>query len=178
MIFKAGTNYNNCQIVSVIRRLSGFIKNTSFIFFLEKFMSFRIDRMILTLCMQLYRRITVGLCLLSATFSKLMFALLLSVNVSADDFNITLRAETWDMPRHGEALLKVPELSSVIQKWMLDPQQKIELRYPGGEEGELWVEELKDWFVSLGVPSNAIQLSPGSNAEDIINIVLINTVKK
>jgi len=178
VIIKVGIKFNNCKIVTVIRCLSGLIKNTLILFSLEKFISFRINRIILKLCMELYRLIAVGLCLLSTTFSKLMFALLLSVNVAADDFNVALRAETWDIPRHGEALLKVPELSSVMQKWMLDPQQKIELRYPGGEEGELWVEELKDWFVSLGVPSNAIQLSPGSKAEDIINIVLINTVKK
>jgi len=108
--------------------------------------------------------------------SGLILALLVTVNVFAEDVNTMLRAETWDIPRHGEALLNVPELSSVMQTWMVDPKQKIELRYPGGEEGELWVEELKDWFVSLGVPSNVIQVSPGSNAEDIINIVIIKTV--
>lgn len=105
-----------------------------------------------------------------------VFALLLSVRVSAENINIELHAETWDMPRHGEALLKVPELSEFMKHWMKNPQQKIELRYPGGEEGELWVEELKDWFVALGVPVNLIQVFPGSNAEDIINIVLINRV--
>ncbi|RDH84940.1 MAG: hypothetical protein DIZ80_05610 [endosymbiont of Galathealinum brachiosum] len=102
----------------------------------------------------------------------LIINLLISINVFAQDVNIELRAETWDIPRHGEALLEVPELSSAMQKWMADPQQKIELRYPGGEEGELWVEELRDWFVTLGVPSGVIQISPGSNAEDVINIVL------
>lgn len=102
----------------------------------------------------------------------LAISLLISINVFAQDVNIELRAETWDIPRHGETLLEVPELSSVMQKWMADPQQKIELRYPGGEEGELWVEELRDWFVALGVPSSVIQVSPGSIAEDIINIVL------
>jgi hypothetical protein len=64
-----------------------------------------------------------------------------------------------------------------MQQWMSEPGQILELRYPGGEEGELWVEELKDWFVSLGVPSGAIQLTQGSKAEDIINMVIIKTVK-
>lgn len=109
---------------------------------------------------------------------RYLLILIIPVNVSAQSVNIQLRAETWDIPRHGEALLKVPELATILQKWMLNPQQKIELRYPGGEEGELWVEELKDWLVSLGVPSNAIQVSPGSDAEDIINMVLMSTVKK
>ena len=107
-----------------------------------------------------------------------MFSYLLSTSVFAQDVNVNLRAETWDMQRHGEALLKVPELSIIMQKWIADPRQIIELRYPGGEEGELWVEELRDWYIALGVPSNAIQLSPGSDAKDIINIVLIKLEKK
>jgi len=110
-------------------------------------------------------------------FACLILSLLISINVYAQDVNIELRAESWDIPRHGETLLTVPELSMVMQKWMIDPSRKIELRYPGGEEGELWVEELKDWFVSLGVPSSIIQLAPGSNAEDIINIVIVKADK-
>ena len=108
--------------------------------------------------------------------SSFILVLLISTSVFAENVDTVLRAETWDIPRHGEVMLNVPELASVMQSWMVDPLQNIELRYPGGEEGELWVEELKDWFVSLGVPSNVIQVSPGSNAEDIINIVIIKTV--
>jgi len=107
----------------------------------------------------------------------LFCALFVSGVVLAQPVSIELRAETWDIPRHGEALLNVPELSSIMQQWMSEPGQILELRYPGGEEGELWVEELKDWFVSLGVPSGAIQLTQGSKAEDIINMVIIKTVK-
>jgi len=99
------------------------------------------------------------------------------VNAFAQADRVELRAETWDMPRHGEALLAVPELSTIVKAWMGDTQQKIELRYPGGEEGELWVEELRGWLVSLGVPSSAILLTPGSDAEDIINMVLIKVVR-
>jgi len=111
---------------------------------------------------------------------KLLFiaGVLWSFNLLAQDVDIKLHAETWDTQRHGEALLKVPELAAIIEQWSKNPQQRIELRYPGGEEGELWVEELKGWFVSLGVPSSALQASPGSNAQDIINMVLINTVEK
>ena len=100
-----------------------------------------------------------------------------SINAFAQGDSIKLHAETWDVPRHGEVLLNIPELSTIVRQWMENTQQNIELRYPGGEEGELWVEELKGWLVSLGVPSNVILLSPGSEAEDIINMVLIEAVK-
>ncbi len=107
----------------------------------------------------------------------LLAAVLVSFNVCAAKNSIELHAETWDIARHGEALLKVPELMNIVNDWQQNSQQKIELRYPGGEEGELWVEELKDWLVSLGVPSASIELSPGSDAQDIINMVLIEMVE-
>jgi len=91
----------------------------------------------------------------------------------AEGKSILLHAETWDMSRHGEALLKVQALVVIIKDWQKNTKNKIELRYPGGEEGELWVEELKDWLVSLGVPSRNIELLPGSDAQDVINIALI-----
>ncbi len=87
--------------------------------------------------------------------------------------NTLLHAETWDMSRHGEVLLKVQALVVIIKDWQKNTENKIELRYPGGEEGELWVEELKDWLVSLGVPSRNIELLPGSDAQDVINMALI-----
>jgi hypothetical protein len=49
----------------------------------------------------------------------------------------------------------------------------IEIRYPGGEEGELWVRELMDWLIALGIPSDAMNQIPGSGAEDRISLVLI-----
>lgn len=107
----------------------------------------------------------------------LLFNCVFSINAFAQNDSVELRAETWDIPRHGEVLLNVPELSTIVRQWMKSPQQSIELRYPGGEEGELWVEELKGWLVSLGVPSNVILLSPGSDARDVINMVLIEDVK-
>lgn len=101
-----------------------------------------------------------------------VFAVFRLSSALAETQAINLSAESWDMPRHGEALLKVPELQRLMQKWMKNPGQAIELRYPGGEEGEIWVEELNDWLISLGVPSESLQLVPGSSAEDIINMVV------
>ena len=49
----------------------------------------------------------------------------------------------------------------------------IELRYPGGEEGEFWVQQLADWLVSLGIPSDRLVAIPGSGAGDSIKFALI-----
>lgn len=88
-------------------------------------------------------------------------------------FSLALRAEQWDTLRHGEALLKQPQLAELMRRWMNTPGGMIELRYPGGEEGEVWVHEIIDWLVALGVPSTAMQTLPGSGTDDTIYMVLI-----
>lgn len=84
-----------------------------------------------------------------------------------------LKAELWELTRSGEALLSVPVLNTVINAWLQDKQKKIEIQYPGGEEGEFWVQELADWLVSLGIPSADIVTTPGSGADDMVKFDLI-----
>jgi len=104
---------------------------------------------------------------------SICFALLFVVNQSrAESFSVIIHSEQWDMPRHGETLIKQQELGEIVRLWAAQPDSRIEISYPGGEVGELWVQELMDWLVALGVPSEAILHSPGSGGEDIINLVL------
>ena len=98
---------------------------------------------------------------------------------NAEPFNVTIHSEQWDMPRHGETLIKQQQLGKMIRLWAAQPDSRIDISYPGGEAGELWVQELMDWLVALGVPSDAMLSSPGSGGEDIINLVLkSNQVKE
>ena len=83
-----------------------------------------------------------------------------------------LQAEQWELIRSGESLLASPVLNAVINAWLQDKQKKIEIQYPGGEEGEFWVQELADWLVSLGVPSAYMVITPGSGAGDVIRFNL------
>lgn len=84
-----------------------------------------------------------------------------------------LYAEQWEISHHGESILSLPVLNTVISKWLLDKDQKIAIHYPGGEEGEFWVQQLSDWLVSLAIPSATLVLVPGSGADDIIRLDLI-----
>ena len=86
-----------------------------------------------------------------------------------------LRAEQWEAAREGERILALPVLQQLVNGWDAHPGQKIELRYPGGEEGELWVGELRDWLVSLGVASSAMLAVPGSGKADIIQFQIIQS---
>lgn len=94
---------------------------------------------------------------------------------SESNNEIILRAEQWEAARAGERLLALPALQQLVNTWASRPRQKIELRYPGGEEGELWVEELMDWLVSLGVAAKYMSAVPGSGEADVIRFEIIQT---
>ncbi len=107
----------------------------------------------------------------------LPFFMVWSAASAVESSGVKLSAEIWEVSRHGEALLKVDELVSFVNAWAEKPSTIIEIRFPGGEEGELWAEELKSWLVSLGVPSDHMRLTPGSDASDVINLSLYEVVR-
>ena len=87
--------------------------------------------------------------------------------------SMNISYEQWEASRHGEKLLKLAELTDLLRLWAENTEKMLEIHYPGGEEGELWAQELMDWLIALGVPSSSMQAVPGSGNEDIIKIVLI-----
>lgn len=86
-----------------------------------------------------------------------------------------LHAEQWELSRNGERLLAMDGIAGVVKEWSSDNRQKIELQYPGGEEGELWVHQLLDWLVALGIPSSSLVAVPGSGQGDIIRLRVIRS---
>ena len=84
-----------------------------------------------------------------------------------------LYAEQWELTRSGESIMSLPVLKEVTAAWLQEQHKIIEIQYPGGEEGEFWVQELKDWLVSLGIPSGQMLSVPGSGADDVINFTLV-----
>ncbi len=86
------------------------------------------------------------------------------MSVSAEEWNAHERQS-----RSSEPFLMLPGLLTVMQTVVQQPDSGVVLHYPENERGEVWVEELRDWLVALGLSSNRIQLIPGSNG-DVINI--------
>jgi len=84
-----------------------------------------------------------------------------------------LYAEQWELARSGDTILSLPALKQVVQAWLADKQKKIEIQYPGGEDGEFWVQELADWLVALGIPSKYMLITPGSGADDVIKLNIV-----
>ena len=102
----------------------------------------------------------------------MMMLLLLSSPLVASAFDWTLSAEEWARPRSAQRILSLQPVSESVRLWMQSPGYQLVIKYPGGEEGALWGEELKDWLVALGVPSSGIEAVPGHVRNDELMIVL------
>ena len=104
----------------------------------------------------------------------LFFVLNLFVlDVFANETTTIISAEQWAIPRHGERVVEIQEIRTIIQKWQINPKQLIEISYPGGENGELWLTELKDWIIALGISSANIKVVAGSGSKDIIKLTVV-----
>ena len=73
-----------------------------------------------------------------------------------------LKASEWNVPRTTESILAMPALRQTVQAYNKNPTARIQIHYPGGDEGTLWATELRSWLISLGIASQHIELLPGS----------------
>ena len=104
--------------------------------------------------------------------SRLFVLLLIALPVSAETVWM-LDAADWARPRHGEWLASHPPLVAAIDKLQQTPHSVLQLRYPGGDEGALWVGELQAWLVALGLESERIEKLPGSSAAGAIQLEVV-----
>lgn len=98
-------------------------------------------------------------------FSLLSFPLVLPAQT------LSLSAEEWARPRHGEALARHPGL---VQTMQAVERRAGELRIRHGEREAdlLWAAELRDWLVALGLPSARIHLvhDPAVQGQVILDV--------
>lgn len=98
-----------------------------------------------------------------------IFLIIFPLVVMADS-GYQLTAEEWSRPRDGSSLVALPALNAVFREFDRQPESRIVIRYPGGEEGIIWVQELRSWLVALGVPESHIVLQPGSTRLDALDL--------
>lgn len=101
-----------------------------------------------------------------------LFLLLVPFFVYGDD-SWEISAQEWAQPRHGEWLVRQPALVGAMAQLQQSSQSHLQIRYPGGDEGVLWAEELQSWLVALGLASNRIELVPASRKADLIQLQVV-----
>ncbi|SCZ50675.1 hypothetical protein [Thiohalomonas denitrificans] len=81
-----------------------------------------------------------------------------------------ITAEEWAQPRNGDVLINHAALSNAVSTILEEPDALLEIRYPGGDEGNVWALEVRAWLIALGIASNRIELVPGSSAPDVLEL--------
>ena len=105
----------------------------------------------------------------------LMCLLLFTLAAQANTARIfVLSAEEWARPRSGEVIAEVEALRAAVSYWDKVENGMITVQYPGEDSGELWAAELRDWLISLGVPSDYILMVAGTQAADEIRLLVGN----
>lgn len=84
----------------------------------------------------------------------------------------TISAEEWARPRSGDLIVRLPAASGRVYDYLQAPGSHLVIRYAGGEDGQVWAEELRAWLVALGIPSSDLELSPGAERTDRLELLL------
>jgi len=100
-------------------------------------------------------------------------ALLLCSTLAARESIYLLSAAEWAGPRSGERILQMDGIHPAMQEVLASSSNRLRLRFPGGDEGRLWVEELRSWLWALGLAPERIELRPGSSAADVIELEVL-----
>ena len=80
--------------------------------------------------------------------------------------------ENWPDRRTTKAVLSILPIKRILELFVEGPRQQVTIRYPGGDKGNAWALELRQWFVALGIPSKYIVLEPGSGGQDRLLLLL------
>jgi hypothetical protein len=114
-----------------------------------------------------YRIVKISICFVGL--------LCMAGNAMANSIRIfTLSADEWARPRTGIVIPQLAAVRSAVSYWGKGGDRAMIIRYPGEDTGELWAAELRDWLISLGVPSDYILLSSGTQAADEIKLEVGN----
>jgi len=87
-----------------------------------------------------------------------------------------LTASAWNVPRTTQSVLAMPALQKTVRAYDKHPKSRIQIHYPGGDEGTLWAAELRSWLVSLGVASQHIELLPGTRKPGQLELQVVAPV--
>lgn len=100
------------------------------------------------------------------------FLLFIVTNSFAADIEL-LHANEWSVPKQTTTLLAMPAISKSMHKLQNNEHSILKIKYPGGDEGTLWANELRSWLVALGLSSKRIELVPGSAISTTIELEVL-----
>ncbi len=108
-----------------------------------------------------------------------MVALIITVSaiVCAGEQVFTIDAGDWSRAKHGERVADLKPLRKAVRTWMASSSGQLFVVYPETEKGEFWAQELVDWLVALGIPSQHIEIRAINPTETHIKILIVESSK-
>ena len=76
----------------------------------------------------------------------------------------------WEKVTSAVSVLQLPALQRVFGSFESGEDMLIVIQYPGGDAGNAWAIELRDWLVAFGIRLDKIELQPGSGVPGAIAI--------
>jgi hypothetical protein len=112
---------------------------------------------------------------MTGRLALLLLLVSLSLPLAANSLRIfTLSADEWARPRTGSVIPEFDALRAAVSYWDKGSDFAVLIRYPGEDSGEIWASELRDWFISLGIPSDYLLLVSGSRDAEEVTIIVGN----
>ena len=102
-----------------------------------------------------------------------IITLLFSVSLYAAEVEL-LHANEWSVPKKASTILAMPAIQKSMVKLQRNVNSFLKLKYPGGDEGTLWANELRSWLIALGLSSDRIELVPGSAISTTIELEVLS----
>ena len=99
--------------------------------------------------------------------------LLFTSNLFAADVEL-LHANEWSVPKQSTTILAMPAIHKSMNKLQKNVNAVLKIKYPGGDEGTLWVNELRSWLIALGLSSTRIDLVQGSAISTTIELEVLS----
>ena len=115
-------------------------------------------------------------CLPLGLLLGLMLSLLVGGTPAAagEIYEHILTRPQWPQHANGHNVLALPAVEQALRRFEENGKITIVIRYPGGDFGRQWADELHDWLVSFGVPTRHLELHPGSGAADRLVVSVID----
>ena len=98
--------------------------------------------------------------------------LFFSNNSFAENIEL-LHANEWSVPKQATTLLAMPAIRKSMNMLQENSYSFLQIKYPGGDEGTLWANELRSWLIALGLSSQRIELIPGSAISTVIELKIL-----
>lgn len=84
----------------------------------------------------------------------------------------TITPELWMQPRSGAVMLQMPPVHAAVNDWMRHPGSHLVILHSGDDMGSLWASEVRDWLVSLGIPSKDIRERVSGQDENSVTLMV------